>query len=176
MQTADFMLQKAIRLARLTPREAAPLPSAALDEVEAVESAPDLAPAATEESWVDRQKRLNPPPKAYWFSIVDEIAPVEPPRPRIEQIQRAVAEFYGVSRNDLLTARRTADIVRPRQVAMFMAKSLTLRSLPEIGRQFGGRDHTTVLHAVRKIAALVGADSQLFAEVEAIKNELGAAQ
>ena len=81
----------------------------------------------------------------------DLIRPVEPKRVRIEDIQRVVARQYNVSRADLLSSRRTANVVRPRQVAMYLAKILTLRSLPEIGRRFGGRDHTTVLHAVRKI-------------------------
>ena len=70
-----------------------------------------------------------------------------------QEIQRMVARQYNVSRADLLSSRRTANVVRPRQVAMYLAKTLTLRSLPEIGRRFGGRDHTTVLHAVRKIGA-----------------------
>ena len=81
----------------------------------------------------------------------DLIRPAEPKRVRIEDIQRVVARQYNVSRADLLSSRRTANVVRPRQVAMYLAKILTLRSLPEIGRRFGGRDHTTVLHAVRKI-------------------------
>ncbi len=81
----------------------------------------------------------------------DLIRPAEPKRVRIEDIQRVVARQYNVSRADLLSSRRTANVVRPRQVAMYLAKVLTLRSLPEIGRRFGGRDHTTVLHAVRKI-------------------------
>jgi chromosomal replication initiator protein len=63
-------------------------------------------------------------------------------------------------------------VVRPRQVAMYLAKVLTLRSLPEIGRRFGGRDHTTVLHAVRKIEALVGNDNILAEEVESLKRQL----
>ena len=61
---------------------------------------------------------------------------------------------------------------RPRQVAMYLAKTLTLRSLPEIGRRFGGRDHTTVLHAVRKIEALVAKDVALSEEVESLKRQL----
>ncbi len=80
-------------------------------------------------------------------------------RVKIEDIQRIVARHYNVSRGDLLSSRRTANVVRPRQVAMYLAKTLTLRSLPEIGRRFGGRDHTTVLHAVRKIENLVGNDT-----------------
>ena len=63
-------------------------------------------------------------------------------------------------------------MVRPRQVAMYLAKTLTLRSLPEIGRRFGGRDHTTVLHAVRKIEGLVARDTALSEEVESLKRQL----
>src|SRR5947208_9463121 len=84
--------------------------------------------------------------------VRDLIRPQEPKRVKIEDIQRVVARQYNVSRADLLSSRRTANVVRPRQVAMYLAKTLTLRSLPEIGRRFGGRDHTTVLHGVRKIA------------------------
>jgi chromosomal replication initiator protein len=62
--------------------------------------------------------------------------------------------------------------VRPRQVAMYLAKTLTLRSLPEIGRRFGGRDHTTVLHAVRKIENLVSTDTALAEEIELLKRQL----
>jgi chromosomal replication initiator protein len=71
-----------------------------------------------------------------------------------------------------LSSRRTANVVRPRQVAMYLAKILTLRSLPEIGRRFGGRDHTTVLHAVRKIETLAGNDSALAEEIESLKRQL----
>src|SRR5579863_7845351 len=88
----------------------------------------------------------------------DLIRPAELKRVRIEDIQRVVARQYNVSRADLLSSRRTANVVRPRHVAMYLAKVLTLRSLPEIGRRFGGRDHTTVLHAVRKIDAVIDSD------------------
>ncbi len=98
--------------------------------------------------------------------VRDLIRPQEPKRIKIEDIQRVVARQYNVSRSDLLSSRRTANVVRPRQVAMYLAKTLTLRSLPEIGRRFGGRDHTTVLHAVRKIEGLVGKDTALSEEVE----------
>jgi chromosomal replication initiator protein len=77
-----------------------------------------------------------------------------------------------VSRADLLSSRRTANVVRPRQVAMYLGKTLTLRSLPEIGRRFGGRDHTTVLHAVRKIENLVSTDTALAEEIELLKRQL----
>ena len=93
----------------------------------------------------------------------------EPKRVRIEDIQRVVARHYNVSRTELLSNRRTRTIVKPRQVAMYLAKVLTPRSLPEIGRRFGGRDHTTVLHAVRKIEALTSSDNTLAQEVELLK-------
>jgi chromosomal replication initiator protein len=104
--------------------------------------------------------------------IRDLIRPQEPKRIKIEEIQRVVARQYNVSRADLLSSRRTANVVRPRQVAMYLAKLLTLRSLPEIGRRFGGRDHTTVLHAVRKIENLVNTDTSLAEEIEILKRQL----
>jgi chromosomal replication initiator protein len=100
------------------------------------------------------------------------IRPQEPKSDKNEDIQRVVARQYNVSRSDLLSSRRTANVVRPRQVAMYLAKTLTLRSLPEIGRRFGGRDHTTVLHAVRKIEGLVGNDMALAEEIEILKRQL----
>lgn len=104
--------------------------------------------------------------------VRDLVRPMEPKRVKIEDIQRVVARQYNVSRSDLLSSRRTANVVRPRQVAMYLAKTLTLRSLPEIGRRFGGRDHTTVLHAVRKIESLVAKDLSLSDEVELLKRQL----
>jgi chromosomal replication initiator protein len=104
--------------------------------------------------------------------VRDLVRPQEPKRIKIEDIQRVVARQYNVSRSDLLSSRRTANVVRPRQVAMYLAKTLTLRSLPEIGRRFGGRDHTTVLHAVRKIIALMERDADLAQQAELLKQEL----
>jgi chromosomal replication initiator protein len=104
--------------------------------------------------------------------VRDLVRPQEPKRVKIEDIQRIVARQYNVSRADLLSSRRTANVVRPRQVAMYLAKTLTLRSLPEIGRRFGGRDHTTVLHAVRKIENLVNTDNALAEEIEILKRQL----
>ncbi len=93
----------------------------------------------------------------------------EPKRVRIEDIQRVVARHYNVSKTELLSNRRTRTIVKPRQVAMYLSKVMTPRSLPEIGRRFGGRDHTTVLHAVRKIEDLSGADNTLAQELELLR-------
>ena len=93
----------------------------------------------------------------------------EPKRVRIEDIQRIVARHYNVSKNELLSNRRTRTIVKPRQIAMYLSKVMTPRSLPEIGRRFGGRDHTTVLHAVRKIEDLSGSDNTLAQELELLR-------
>lgn len=83
----------------------------------------------------------------------------------IEDIQRKVADYYNIRLTDLLSPRRSRVVARPRQVAMYLAKTLTTRSLPEIGRKFGGRDHTTVIHAVRKIGELRQTDAALNEDV-----------
>ncbi|WP_413814190.1 chromosomal replication initiator protein DnaA [Aureimonas sp. Leaf427] len=90
-------------------------------------------------------------------------------RVRIEDILKFVSRHYNVSKTDILSARRTRTIVRPRQIAMYLAKTMTPRSLPEIGRRFGGRDHTTVLHAVRKIEGERLADEKLGEELDLIR-------
>lgn len=95
--------------------------------------------------------------------------PCLPRHPKIETIQSVVADFYEVRRLDILSPRRVATVVHPRQVAMYLAKELTLRSYPDIGRRFGGRDHTTVLHTYRKIGGLILSDEKLLADVNAIK-------
>ncbi|MGE0338268.1 MAG: chromosomal replication initiator protein DnaA [Xanthobacteraceae bacterium] len=104
--------------------------------------------------------------------IRDLVRPTDPRRIRVEDILKVVSKHYGVTRADLLSSRRTANVVRPRQIAMYLAKVLTLRSLPEIGRRFGGRDHTTVLHAVRKIEGLVQGDKVLSEEIDVLKRML----
>ena len=96
----------------------------------------------------------------------------EPKRVKIDEIQRIVSKHYGVSRSDILSSRRTRSIVRPRQIAMFLSKQLTSRSLPEIGRRFGDRDHTTVLHAVRKITGMIDGDETLREEIDLLKRLL----
>jgi chromosomal replication initiator protein len=79
----------------------------------------------------------------------------------LESIQKTVAEYFKVRVSDLLSKKRTRSIARPRQVAMALAKELTSHSLPEIGDAFGGRDHTTVLHATRKVAELRESDNRV---------------
>ncbi|MCX2724494.1 chromosomal replication initiator protein DnaA [Roseibium salinum] len=108
------------------------------------------------------------------LTLRDLVRSSEPRRVKIEDIQRVVSKHYNVTKADLLSARRTRTIVRPRQIAMYLAKVMTPRSLPEIGRRFGNRDHTTVLHAVRKIEELARADYSLAQELELLKRMLDA--
>jgi len=93
-------------------------------------------------------------------------------RVTIEEIQRRVAEHFNIKQADMQSPRRARQVARPRQVAMYLAKQLTTRSLPEIGRKFGGRDHTTVMHAVKKVEELCAADSAFLEDVELLKRML----
>ena len=90
----------------------------------------------------------------------------------IEEIQRKVSEHYNIRLSDMIGPKRVRTIARPRQVAMHLAKVLTTRSLPEIGRRFGGRDHTTIMHGVRKIEELRATDSQLAEDIDLLKRLL----
>ena len=90
----------------------------------------------------------------------------------IEDIQKRVAEYYGIKISDMQSARRSQNVARPRQVAMYLAKALTSRSLPEIGRKFGGRDHTTVLHAVRKVQEVKAQDREFSEDLDILRRTL----
>lgn len=90
----------------------------------------------------------------------------------IEEIQRRVAEHYNIRLSDMIGPKRVRTIARPRQIAMYLAKQLTPRSLPEIGRRFGGRDHTTIMHGVKKIEELMSSDSQLVDDVQMLRRQL----
>jgi len=95
-------------------------------------------------------------------------------RVSIEEIQKKVAEHFKVRFADMVSSRRARVVARPRQVAMYLSKQLTPRSLPEIGRKFGGRDHTTVLHAVRKVEELINEDESFAEEVDLLRKMLEA--
>ncbi|HEX8472118.1 MAG TPA: chromosomal replication initiator protein DnaA [Brevundimonas sp.] len=90
----------------------------------------------------------------------------------VDEIQKTVAEHFNMKQVDLLSERRTRAIARPRQIAMYLCKQHTTRSYPDIGRRFGGRDHTTVLHGVRKIEELMPQDDQIARDVEALTRKL----
>jgi chromosomal replication initiator protein len=90
----------------------------------------------------------------------------------IEEIQKQVADHFNIRVAEMASARRARNIVRPRQIAMFLAKQLTTRSLPEIGRKFGNRDHTTVMHAVKQVTALCEKDAGVAEDVELLRRSL----
>ena len=129
--------------------------------------------------------------RSYWRATYDpprpvSIAPIEAaPAPLIiksgrdwllpitaRRVQQVICKHYRISHKDLLSHRRPAGLVFPRQIAMYLTKQLTHNSLPEIGRRFGNRDHTTVLHALRKIKRLREADPDLDATINALHAHL----
>ena len=90
----------------------------------------------------------------------------------IDEIQQKVAEHYSLKSSELNSERRSQDIARPRQIAMYLAKRLTNRSMPEIGRKFGGRDHTTVMHAVKRVQGLRESDEGVGRDVQTLQRML----
>lgn len=135
------------RLARIESRAYRPAPAAPV-------VVPEPEPAA--------------PPHRTWFRIVGVGVPL------IRDIQEVVADFYGFSIIDLHSQRRDFPLARVRQIAMYLAKTVTEKSMPEIGRRFGGRDHTTIHHAVRKIGNLIKTDHELADEIAELKYRLEA--
>lgn len=135
---------------------------------------PSLAPP----SIVVKAPPVKPPPAVilapeprpvlvlYVCSVCGE---VQSPAPTIRKIQGIVERIYNVSHADMMSSRRTPHIVRCRQLGMYLARTMTSHSMPEIGRYFGGKDHTTVMHACRKFEHLVSVDEKVRAEVEALK-------
>ncbi|MFZ5746813.1 MAG: chromosomal replication initiator protein DnaA [Pseudomonadota bacterium] len=120
--------------------------------------------------------QLNDEPVTLAFAeaTLGEALRAAPKRVTIEEIQKAVCARFEVKQIDLLSARRAVAIARPRQIAMYLAKRLTTRSLPEIGRKFGNRDHSTVIHAVRRIEELRGTDGEIDGAVRTLIRQLEA--
>jgi chromosomal replication initiator protein len=104
--------------------------------------------------------------------VLQDVLKAHDRRVTIEEIQRKVAEHWSIRLTDMTSARRARNVARPRQVAMYLAKQLTSRSLPEIGRKFGNRDHTTVMHAVSRVAELMAGDTEFQESVELLRRML----
>ncbi|WP_316169144.1 helix-turn-helix domain-containing protein, partial [Bradyrhizobium sp. SZCCHNR3111] len=119
--------------------------------------------------WVERQiERFSiPEMKKLWFSISDRPSAIS-----VHTIQRVVCDHYRMRMSDMQSSRRMRGLVRPRQVAMYLCRILTSKSLPEIGRRFGGRDHTTILHAIKQIEAFKITDPDIAADVQHLTNLL----
>ena len=92
----------------------------------------------------------------------------------MDEIMRKTCDYYNVRMSDMMSPKRSRNIARPRQMAMWLSKHLTQRSYPEIGKRFGNRDHTTVIHAVRKIDELKAQDSQIAEDAELLRRMLEA--
>jgi len=152
--------------------------AAALSEKKSIRprDAGPSAVAAQGDPPLDQADFSLPPMKEPWFSI-ETITTIK--TLKIREIQTAVCNRYGLTLQELIAERRFRPLVRTRQVAMYLCSALTGKSLPAIGRSFGGKDHTTVLHAVRKVKALIDSDNLAFdaniAEtVKALRAELEA--
>ncbi len=104
--------------------------------------------------------------------VLQDVLKAHDRRVTIEEIQRKVAEHWSIRLTDMTSARRARAVARPRQVAMYLSKQLTSRSLPEIGRKFGNRDHTTVMHACTRVAELMAADTEFQERVELLRRML----
>ena len=109
------------------------------------------------------ESETEPSPPNWFVVLASDPRPHD--YPSIREIQKAVCKHFNVLMTDLLSPRRTADVVKPRQIAFYLCKVLTPHSLPQLGRRFGGRDHTTVLHAVRKITRCMRGDPVLAQDV-----------
>ena len=92
----------------------------------------------------------------------------------IDEIMKKTCEHYNIRQSDMIGPSRARNVARPRQMAMYLCKKLTTRSLPEIGRKFGKRDHTTILHGVRRIEELMATDSQIAEDAEILRRQLEA--
>lgn len=107
-----------------------------------------------------------------WRGVLT-IGPETTTPPTVLAIQNAVAAHYRLTRLELISDRRAREVARPRQVGIWLAKKLTTRSLPDIGRRFGGRDHTTVIHAVRRVDQLRADDPGIARDIAILLESLG---
>lgn len=125
-----------------------------------VDIADDGQVAINEKSWEERQREIHVP------------LPVAPPKLCVEDIQRVCGQYFKISKSALLGLDRHKEVAYPRHVAMYLARTLTRRSLPEIGRRFGGRDHTTVMHGIKRITDLIRADWLIAYDVAQLEAQL----
>ncbi len=105
--------------------------------------------------------------------LLHDLLKVNERRVTVEEIQKKVAEYFNIRLNDMVSIRRSRMVARPRQVAMYLSKTHTPKSLPEIGRLFGGRDHTTVMHAIKKIEELCQSDISFAEHIKTLKRSIG---
>lgn len=118
-------------------------------------------------------RALKPVPVRHEPTCCDKCgSPLKPLPALVSHIQATVAAYYGLPTSSMTSARRGYDVAHPRQIAMFLASELTPKSLPDIGRRFGGRDHTTVIHAIKAVKGRIAADPEIAADVAALREKL----
>lgn len=169
IQPADYVLRRAILDAKAAAMPGVVVPSAVLDMLAARIS----SNVRELEGGLNRLiayaalggREIDEP---FAEEVLGEMFRASKRRVTIEEIQRRVSDHFSIRQAEMVSARRARAVARPRQIAMYLAKQLTPRSLPEIGRRFGGRDHTTVIHAVKQIEKLRAADSEIDSDVRAL--------
>ncbi len=170
---ADFALRQAILTAKVTAIGTTDVPA---DVIELLASR-IVSNVRELEGGLNRlmayaQLNNRPIDAAFAEDVLAEMFRASRRRITIDEIQRRVSDHFKIRQAEMVSARRAREVARPRQIAMYLAKQLTPRSLPEIGRKFGGRDHTTVIHAVRQIERLRGCDTDIDADVRSLLREL----
>jgi chromosomal replication initiator protein len=173
IQPADYALRRAILDAKVTGMPGISVPTLVLDmlasrissNVRELEGGLNrlVAYASLQGREID---------EAFAEDVLADMFRASQRRVTIDEIQKRVSEHFKIRQAEMVSARRARAVARPRQIAMYLAKQLTPRSLPEIGRRFGGRDHTTVIHAVKQIEKLRGCDSEIDADVRALLRAL----
>ncbi len=166
---ADYSLRRQILAAKVKALGKVDVPSEVIDLL----AARILSNVRELEGALNRliayaQLSSRPIDEAFAEDVLAEMFRASRRRITIDEIQRRVSEHYKIRQAEMVSARRAREVARPRQVAMYLAKQLTPRSLPEIGRKFGGRDHTTVIHAVRQIERLRGCDTDIDNDVRSL--------
>ncbi len=173
IQPADFTLRQAILTSKVSQVEGVVVPPEVIDLLAAriVTNVRELEGALNRlvayAGLASREVTLD-----YAEEVLADMFRASRRRITIDEIQRRVSDHFRIRHAEMVSARRAREVARPRQIAMYLAKQLTPRSLPEIGRRFGGRDHTTVIHAVRQIEKLRAADSELDNDVRTLMRVL----
>jgi hypothetical protein len=127
-------------------------------------------PVEFDEPVVVEAEPAPPPLASSWIKMIEELP--DPKGPSVKRIKLCVAHHFNLSPRDLESPRRFAKIVLPRQIAFYLARKLTTRSLPDIGRRFGGKDHTTILHACKKMVQRMEVDPKLAETVRCLEEQL----
>lgn len=175
IKPAELALRRAILDRKLEDMSGATVPSEVLDLLAArISSSVRELEGALNRLVAYAQLNNEVVTIAFAESVLGEALRGSQRRVTIDEIQKAVSSHFDVKQLDLVSQRRAVAIARPRQIAMYLAKRLTTRSLPEIGRKFGNRDHSTVIHAVRRIEELRGTDSEIDGAVRSLMRQLEA--